>query len=392
MTINGIEYQLIETNDQLKHFANENKTAKWMGFDTEFVGERRFHTLLCLIQVSTEKGYYIIDPFSVKDLTPFLQMMEDERILKFTHAGENDYKLLYAIYGIIPKNIFDTQVAAGFAGYRYPVSFKGLVEGELGISLKKGYAMTDWEQRPMSNKQIEYALNDVTPLYDLWKSLTHKLKKNNQYNWAMEEISIFEDKAYYQQDPDKEALGSNMMKSLKPKERLFLLRLLRWRIESAMEKNYSKEMILPNKQISQIVRSISSGVKGIKGNRHISPRFANKYANLFYNLYAKKSTPEEEVVLAKIKQESVLSQEEEVLIEFLFLLVKYRCIEDDISSSLVIAKSGIKKMQTDKEAAKKFRQSNWKRAFLGESLFNWIQAPQKLKIIVKDSKIEIEER
>ncbi len=392
MTVNGIGYQLIETDQQLRQFAAKNKGIEWMGFDTEFVGERRFHTLLCLIQVSSPNGYYIIDPFSVRDLGPFLRMMEDEKILKFTHAGENDYKLLYSIYGIIPKNIFDTQVAAGFAGYRYPISFKGLVEGELGISLKKGYAMTNWEQRPMSAKQIEYALNDVTPLYKLWQSLTKKLKDNNRYDWAMDEISIFEDKSYYQQDPDKEALSSNMMNSLKYKERLFLLRLLRWRIEQAMEKNYSKEMVLPNKQISQIVRSVSSGERGISGNRHISPRFAKKYAAFFYQLYSRKSTREEDAILQKIKREDVLTQEEEVLIEFLYLLVKYRCIEEDISSSLVIAKSGIKKLPTDKEFAAKFAASKWKREFLGESLFKWLQAPHKLRIIVKDSTIEIVER
>ena len=103
MAVNNIGYQLIETDDQLRQFAQENKGIEWMGFDTEFVGERRFHTLLCLIQVSSPNGYYIIDPFSVKDLGPFLRMMENEQILKFTHAGENDYKLLYSIYGIVPK-------------------------------------------------------------------------------------------------------------------------------------------------------------------------------------------------------------------------------------------------------------------------------------------------
>ncbi len=392
MTIQEINYQLIETDEQLRQFAEENKGIQWMGFDTEFVGEKRFYTLLCLIQISTENGYYIIDPFGVKDMTPFLEMMTNEAILKFTHAGENDYKLLYAIYGIVPKNIFDTQVAAGFAGYRYPISFKGLVEGELGISLKKGYAMTDWQQRPMSKKQIEYALNDVTPLYRLWQSLTKKLKAANRYDWAMEEIAIFEDVNYYRQDPDKEAISSNMMKSLKLQERLFLLRLLRWRTEKAMERNYSKEMILPNKQISQIVRSVPSGVKGIKGNRHISPRFSNRYAEFFYKLYSQKSTKEERAILEKIKREDVLTQEEEVLIEFLYLLVKYRCIEEDISTSLVIAKSGIKKLSTDKALLEKFRKSKWKRAFLGESLFKWLQAPHKLKIIVNNSTIEIVEK
>lgn len=109
-----MNFTYIDTEKQLLDFINDNRDIKWMAFDTEFVGEKRYHPLLCLIQVVTENGSYIIDPIPLPSLSPFLSLIENERIVKITHAGDNDYRLLNNLYGVVPKNIFDTQVAAGF--------------------------------------------------------------------------------------------------------------------------------------------------------------------------------------------------------------------------------------------------------------------------------------
>jgi len=178
------DYTLIETPDALDQFYEEHKNLDWLGFDTEFVGEKRYTTRLCLIQTISDKGLYLIDPIRLQErLGPFLRLIEDARIEKITHAGDNDYRLLYNLYGILPRNVFDTQVVGGFVGYKYPTSFRKLVEGELGKRLKKGYAVADWEARPLKNKPIKYALDDVIPLPGLWRSLKEKLKellKQNQ--------------------------------------------------------------------------------------------------------------------------------------------------------------------------------------------------------------------
>ena len=88
-----LDYTLIETSEDLQNFYEINKNVEWLALDTEFIGERRFETLLCLIQVATPNGYYLIDPIKISELTPFLALLEDEKILKLTHAGENDYRL-----------------------------------------------------------------------------------------------------------------------------------------------------------------------------------------------------------------------------------------------------------------------------------------------------------
>ena len=94
-----VAHQDITTAEQLAQFAQDNQDITWLGFDTEFINEKRFYPLLCLLQVITEHGVYILDPLTLPDLAPFLAMVEDPQILKITHAGENDYRLLHSLYG-----------------------------------------------------------------------------------------------------------------------------------------------------------------------------------------------------------------------------------------------------------------------------------------------------
>ncbi|RMF01545.1 MAG: ribonuclease D, partial [Bacteroidetes bacterium] len=136
-----IPYTLIENSRQLEACYEQLKDADWITFDTEFVGEKRFTTLICLIQLSSEEANFLIDPIRVEDLRPFFDLIEDPHILKITHAGENDYRLLYQQFNVLPKNVFDTQLAAGLLGYRYPSGLGKLVSAELNVQLKKGFAV-----------------------------------------------------------------------------------------------------------------------------------------------------------------------------------------------------------------------------------------------------------
>ena len=112
-------------------------TAHWIGFDTEFVGEKYYIPVLGLIQVVAEDNIYLVDTLRIKNLDKFLSIIADPAILKITHAGDNDYRLLYTLFGAVPSNTFDTQIAAGFVGYNYPAGFGKIVERELRISLAK---------------------------------------------------------------------------------------------------------------------------------------------------------------------------------------------------------------------------------------------------------------
>lgn len=384
-----VKHQFINTAAGLATFAEECKDVKWMGFDTEFIGEKRFYTLLCLIQVSVEHGYYLIDPLAIDDLGPFLQFLEDPDVVTITHAGDNDYRLLYQQFGTIPQNIFDTQVAAGFIGHRYPMSFGKLVEAETGTQLGKGFAVTDWTQRPMSSKQVKYALNDVIYLRPLYDSIMEKLAANGRQSWALEECAIFSDPDYFYRDPNHEFLNSNIARSSRTKERLFLLRLYQWRQKTAEEKNYSKEMILQSKVISQIVRGVRGGMDAMLDNRRLPQKTVKRYGEMFIRFYNREGTPEELEVVNSIRRSSREEEEDDMLIELLYLIMKYRASEAEISHALVMPRNAIKRMKQEPKVRQKLIGSGWRSELLGEDFVKWIENFEHLKLKIEGGKISL---
>jgi len=362
----------------LKSFKKDNEGIKWMGFDTEFVGENRYNTLLCLIQIQTENGSYLFDTLNLKSITPLLQMISDPEILVISHAGVNDYHILYKLYKILPKNVFDTQITAGFLGYRYPVSFQRLLKKELNISISKSYTVTDWEKRPLGSKQIQYAINDIINLKALHQSLTSQLKEKKLTKWANIEMRRLESEEYYVREKYHEARQNKLMKNLSTRERIFLMRLYIWRDELAEEKNKTKEQVLPKRLMATIVKNIKSGKEALKDNRTISNRSIERHWVDFKKLYDKPATKEEKGVAQNIQFRDDVNDEMALTNEMLFILVKQKCSEFGISQSLVLQKSSLGKAQLG-DTTLDFM-SGWRRQFLGDDFINLLLKPGSMKM------------
>ncbi len=382
-------YELIETQRDLERFADRHQQISWMCFDTEFVGERRFNTRLCLIQVASEFGFSLIDPFRIQDLGPFLDLIENRSILKIAHAGENDYRLLYNSFGILPKNVFDTQVAAGFVGYKYPISFKRLVEREMDRSVDKGYTIANWESRPFSPKQLRYAINDVVPLQKLYRSLTDKLNDLNRYGWAEQEFALQEEDTYFYQDPHKEVINNDLMKSLYPRERLFLLRLIMWRAEKAQQKNYSKEMVLPKKYLGHITRGIGSGKDALTNNRRIPRKIVENYWPDFQRMFSEKVKPDEQKILDRIPLSKQDDPKKELILDLLYLIVKHKAWTSGIAAELVFPKSWLKALTSDHLKIAGKLSSSWRKELLGEVFIDWIYNFPDLQFHFNGNQLEI---
>ncbi len=377
-------FTLIETSEALKSFYEENKSAEWLGFDTEFVGEKRFHTLLCLIQIASEHGYYLIDPIKLKDIGLFLKLIEDPGIVKITHAGENDYRLLKKYYNVLPKNVFDVQIAAGFVGYKYPISFGKIVEKELKVYLRKGYTVSDWESRPFNQKQLKYALDDVVYLKKLYDNLRNKLEKLDRIDWVAEEFRKREAEEYYYIDPNREAFQNSLILGLSLKDQVFLIRLYQWRRAEAARKDYSKEMILPAKYIGAIVRNVKSGKNALLNHRRLPNKLVDNHWGQFQEIYNQAITEEEKAILEKIPPPANDYTQEDTLIEMLSLIIRYICNEKKIAPDLVIPRSGFKKMKADNTFFDESYAKGWRKELLGETMLNWLRNRDNLQLILED--------
>jgi ribonuclease D len=366
---------LIEDDSALKEFAALHQKVGYIGIDTEFVGEKRYKPLICLIQISSEFGNYIIDPLPLSDLSPFLHILENPEVLKITHAGDNDYRGFYQNYGILPQNLFDTQIASAFLDYKYPISFKKLVETELSYSLDKTHTVTQWDRRPLSEDQLQYALDDVLPLIELWRRMSQKLLEKGRLDWAQEEFKLLETLSYYAKNIENEILNNSIIHSFTQKEKIFYLRLVVWRDHLAKEKNVNRDMIIPSKFIQTLVKGIKSGKSFFKDNRRFPIHLSNEYWKILENFYHHKPEEKELDILSHITKESEEDLKEEALIDLIHGVIKYYCLEHGISSAIAFPKNMIKLIRQNKEQQLTFL-NGWRSRFFG-SEFNEILFKKK---------------
>ena len=169
----GIQYTLIENQEHLERSMRTLTSAPWVAIDTEFIPEKRYRPQLCIIQIATPDENYIIDCKYVHDLHPFLSILQDEDIVKITHAGKNEYEIFYGEYGILPKNVLDTQIAHSFIEGIPEPSLGFLLSNMLDIDISKEEQNSDWWERPLTPEQIEYALGDVIHLHQLMETIVN---------------------------------------------------------------------------------------------------------------------------------------------------------------------------------------------------------------------------
>ncbi|MGZ8997113.1 MAG: ribonuclease D, partial [Rhodospirillales bacterium] len=194
--------QLITDTDALRAFCSQFAEDPFIAVDTEFMRERTFWPKLCLVQVAGPSAAAAIDPLADGiDLAPLLALLRRPEIVKVFHAARQDLEIFYQLLGELPAPVFDTQVAAMVCGFGDQVGYETLAARLARAKLDKASRFTDWSVRPLSQRQIEYALSDVTHLREIYRKLKRKLETSRRSEWLAEEMATLTDPATYRVDP-----------------------------------------------------------------------------------------------------------------------------------------------------------------------------------------------
>jgi len=170
--------RLGEDADALRKLTGELRRSGAFALDTEFIPENRLFPELGLVQVASAEVEAVVDPLAISDLTPIFDLVGDATVLKVVHSGKHDFDIFHALAGVVPKNVFDTQIAAAVIGHgkRTQIALSALVAGFVGRELSKNEQMSDWLRRPLSPRQVEYAIADVRYLLRLREKLVERAR------------------------------------------------------------------------------------------------------------------------------------------------------------------------------------------------------------------------
>lgn len=378
--MSNVPYLLLETETDFGQFVADNQSIDWLAFDTEFITEKRFLPQLCLIQVATANGVYLIDSLKIEDLGGLMDMMRNPDVLKMTHAGENDYRIFFKLFGVLPVNVFDTQIADGFLNYQYPLSFKDLVQKYLGVHLQKGFKVSNWSKRPIDDKQISYALDDVIYLYGLYEKLKAALEKRGRFEWVMHECQMLCKQSAYQSDPYKDLAQSRTFNSLKRQSQIFLVRLMDWRKAEASKKNVSKKMVLDTKIMYEIAKNIAVGKSALESHRIIPNWVTTKHWETFSDLYGAPETPEEVAIIKKYASPIRSNMQRALTMDLLLGLLKYKAMEYEVSSNLIVNRADLNQMKLEPNYFPDYFEEGWRRELLGDDLLSWLKNRSPLSV------------
>jgi ribonuclease D len=244
--------RIVETNDDLKAFLGELAGAPYLALDTEFLRDQTYYPKLCLIQVAAPGIEGIIDPLAPGiDLKPFYELIARPDIVKVLHAARQDIEIFYLQGGVLPHPLFDSQVAAMVCGFGDAASYETLARKVAHVEIDKSARFTDWSHRPLSKRQLEYALADVTHLRVIYEWMKARLEKTGRASWVAEEVANLQDPTLYKLDPE---LAWKRLKPRSSNKRFLavLASLAAWREREAQARDIPRGRVLKDEALTEI--------------------------------------------------------------------------------------------------------------------------------------------
>ncbi len=377
----------ITTTEALREFCAKLSNQPFITVDTEFMRETTYWPRLCLIQAASATDAAIIDPMADGlDLSPFLDLLRDESILKVFHAARQDVEIFVKL-GAMPRPMFDTQVAAMAAGFGDQVSYEALVRQMLRQEVDKGSRFTDWARRPLSDAQLIYALGDVTHLAALFPKLRDRLQKDGRLDWVTAEMEDLTDPALYDTDPEK------AWKRLKPKKysakylAAFVATAV-WRERAAQERDQPRGRILKDEAIDEIAAQGPTDPDAFNRLRSVPKGFGASRLGVELTAELNRVLADPEAHAPKLERPSHNQPAPPSVVELLKVLLKAKSDNAGVATKLLANVSDLEKIalsdDADVDALK-----GWRRQLFGEDALKLKRG--EIALVLNGARVEVVE-
>jgi len=371
---------VITTTEALQNFCNAARNYDFLCVDTEFMRESTFYSQLCLIQAATADDEAIIDPLANGiDLAPFLELLMDASITKVMHAARQDVEIFYALCKAVPAPLFDTQVAAMALGFGDSVGYMALVKGRLNINLDKGARFTDWSRRPLSDKQLSYAIGDVTHLRDFYPGMVDELNERGRLSWVEEEMAPQMDESLYSFEPE-DAWARLKIRNYKPSYLAVLKAAAAWREREAISRDIPRRRVMKDDSLYDLALNKPKDMQAMARLRSIPKGFerSRKAEALLEAINAAVDNAED--YAPKVKRKKNMPANLGPRVEMLKTLLRLRTEYVDIAPRLVANNSDIEQIAAYGKDADVAAMSGWRHEIFGKDALDMLAGNIALRL------------
>ncbi len=357
---------LIADSRELAAFCERQAHAEFIASDTEFMRDTTYWPLLCVVQIAGPDEAAAIDMLADGlDPAPLFALLTDSQILKVFHSARQDMEIFFYLLGRLPGPIFDSQVAAMVCGFGDSVAYQTLARRLAGARIDKSSRFADWSHRPLTQRQIDYALADVTHLRPIYEKLRKKLKHNGRETWLSEEMAVLTDPDTYRLDP------ARAWRRLKPRstDRAFLAvlqALAAWREREAQRRDTPRNRVIRDQQLLDIAAHKPEAPEQLARTRGLRQDFAQ--GRMGQAILA--AVAEGLAVPEGARPRPVARPEPNVdagpLVELLKVLLKLKCQEHHVAQKLVASAADLEMIALDDNAPVPAL-SGWRREVFGEA-------------------------
>lgn len=356
---------LISDTASLAAFCERLKGAPFITVDTEFMREKTYWPQLCLVQVAGPEEAWAIDPLAPGiDLAPLFALMADETVLKVFHAARQDVEIFLHLTGQVPKPLFDTQVAAMVCGFGDAVSYETLATQLARARIDKSLRFTDWAARPLTEKQLHYALSDVTHLRVAYEKLKRRLDRDGRGVWLAEEMALLADPKTYLVEPD-EAWRRLKPRSSSGRFLMVLKELAAWREREAQERDLPRQRIIRDESLMEIAAHAPTTTDELSRTRGLSKGAAEGRHGQMILDAINRALAAPEIAWPTPPERHDTPRGLGPVVDLLKVLLKLKADQHDVAQRLIASSADIDHIAADDEAKVPALQG-WRRTLFGE--------------------------
>lgn len=365
----------INNQKDLVALCEELASSPWLALDTEFIREKTYYPQLCLMQIGAPGSLACIDTLAIRDLKPFFELISNPDCVKVFHAAGQDLEIFYHLNATLPQPVFDTQLAAAFLGHGEQIGYANLVKELLKVQLEKTHTRTDWSRRPLSSGQIDYALDDVRYLRDIYLLLRQALVSTGRLSWVEEDSKYLTQPERYRPDPENAWQRIKAVNRLRGVKLNVLRHLAAWREREAMAVNRPRRWVLSDDLLLLIAQQTPKSREELAQFRDFTPGTLERYAGALLELVGQ-ALQEPKELWPETENHRKPTMQQEATVDMVNAVLRIKAAEHTISPQLLATRDHIHQLLCGERDIPLLK--GWRLQLAGQAVLDVMQGKMQL--------------